>query len=391
MPTDSITTVATHDGRRYPIEGELDFRFAPVVEAFLANFAAGKEIGCSVAFYLDGERVVDLWGGFQDAARTRPWKRDTIVNMMSVSKAIMGMCVHMCADRGLLDVTRPVADYWPEFAAAGKAELPVRFILDHRAGLPYLKDRLPRGSAYDARLMADALARQAPLIPPGTDPQYHVLTQGYLMGELVRRVSGKTAGQFLREEVSAPLGLDYQIGLNEAELARCADFVLAPDNGLLRALKAPDTPEGVFWAELDESEDFNSRRWRMAEIPSANGHGNARSVARLYACMANGGELDGVRLMSAAGVTRMTTEQHHLPETLVGRHYHQASGVILNSPPVSHMGPSPRAFGHQGAGGPHGFGDPDHKVGFAYAMNKFQTEPGIPTRNRLIDAFYGCL
>jgi CubicO group peptidase (beta-lactamase class C family) len=391
MSMQNFDTQVSHESQIYPVAGRVDARFTHVADSFAANFASGDEVGAALAITLDGKTVVDLWGGFQDADLARPWLENTIVNMMSVSKGVAALCIHMLADRGLLDVNAPVATYWPAFAAAGKESLPLRFVLDHRAGLPYLTEKLARGSAYDQTTMADALARQAPLAPPGTDPQYHVMTQGYLLAEVVRRVAGKTLGTFLREEIAAPLALDYGIGLSSQDQARCATFLLGPGNRLLTAIRSPDTPEGVFWAQLSADEDFNSVAWRSSEIPSANGHGTARAMARLYGALACGGTLDGVRLLGQDALGRMTAEQHHLPETLLGRHYHQALGVILNSPPVSYMGPNPRAFGHQGAGGAHGFADPDCRLGFSYAPNQFKSDPKVPTRQKLVEATFKAL
>jgi CubicO group peptidase (beta-lactamase class C family) len=386
----SVHTSVSDGVRTYPIEGTCDPQFAPVLEAFKSNFADGKETGVCVAIMHNGKPVVDLWGGFADRAGNRPWQRDTIVNMMSCSKAVTAMCIHLLVDRGQLDVNLPVATYWPEFAEAGKADLPVRYILDHRAELPFLTTRLPRGTAYNLHAMAAAFARQAPLSKPGEQAAYHVLAQGFLLGEIIYRVTGQTVGAFYHKEFAVPLGLDYWIGLPPSEVPRCADFLMEPDNRLRHALAHPELPEGVFWAELDADEDFNSIKWKTAEIPSANGHGNARAIARLYACMANDGELDGIRVMSEGAVQLMTTEQHNLQERFVGRNYHQALGVILNSPPVSWMGPNPRAFGHHGAGGAIGFGDPDAKIGFSYAMNRFQSDPGGP-RGKLIEATFASL
>ena len=360
-----------------------------MLDAFKKNFADNQENGVCISVMHHGRPVVDLWGGFTDRAGT-PWQRNTIVNMMSCSKGVTAACVLLLADRGLLDINAPVAKYWPEFAAAGKADLPIRYILDHRAELPFLTTRQPRGTAYDLHAMAAALAQQAPLSKPGQQAGYHVLAQGFLLGEIIYRVTGQSVGTFFHTEFAKPLGLDYWIGLPQSELSRCADFLMEPDNRLRHALAHPELPEGVFWAELDASEDFNSLKWRTSEIPSANGHGNARALSRLYACMANGGELDDTRIMSENAVRQMTTEQHNLKERFVGRNYHQALGVILNSPPVSWMGPNPKSFGHHGAGGATAFGDPDAKVGFSYAMNKFQNDPGGP-RGKLIEAVYGCI
>jgi CubicO group peptidase (beta-lactamase class C family) len=388
---DTISTSVRSGAHDIPIAGTIDPHFNGVADTFIANFAAGEEIGACIAVTLDGKPVVDLWGGFTDASRRTPWKRDTIVAMMSVSKAIAGICTHALVDQGKLDLDAPVAKIWPEFAAAGKQDLPLRYVLDHRAGLPYLTQRRPHGTAYDARAMAAALAAQAPLIQPGTDPQYHVLTQGYLLGEIVGRAAGESLGAFFRRQFAEPLGLDYWIGLPKSKFADCAHFTMTPDVSLAKAFKAPDTPEGRFWAELAADEDLNSDAWRSAEIPSANGHGNARAIARLFGALACGGAIDNVRVMNGSAIARMTTEQHHLKEVLVGRHYHQASGVILNSPPWSYSGPNPRAYGHQGAGGAHGFADPDAKIGWSYAMNKFHIDGGGPLRKRLIDATYASL
>jgi len=388
---DTIATSVRSGAHDIPIAGSCDPRFTRVLDAFIANFAAGEEIGAAVAVTQNGKPVVDLWGGFTDESRTTPWQRDTIVAMMSVSKAIAGMCTHVLVDQGKLDLDAPIARVWPEFAAAGKRDLPLKYVLDHRAGLPYLAQRLPHGTAYDGRAMAAALAAQAPMIAPGTDPQYHVLTQGYLLGEIVRRAAGESLGSFFRHQFGDPLGLDYWIGLPKEKFADCARFTMAPEVSLAKAFKTPDAPEGRFWAELAADEDLNSAEWRSAEIPSANGHGHARAIARLFGALACGGAIDDVRVMSERAIARMTTEQHYLKEILVGRHYHQASGVILNSPPWSYMGPSPRAYGHQGAGGAHGFADPDAAIGWSYAMNKFHQDGGGPLRKRLIDATYARL
>jgi CubicO group peptidase (beta-lactamase class C family) len=382
---DFTRTVVTHDGHAYSIEGNCQRRFAAVRDRFIDNFSRGIETGAAVAVTHGGELVVDLWGGFSDRARAEPWRADTIVNMMSVSKAVSGICTYLLVDRGRLDPDAPVATYWPEFAAAGKSSLPLRFVLDHRAGLPFVLEPLPRGAAYEPGAVAAALAKQAPLWPPGEAAGYHVLSQGFILGEIIKRVTGKSLGTFFRDEIAEPLGLDYHIGLRPAEEARCAQFIMAEDGPLKKSLALPQSDEGRFWAELAADEDFNSPAWRRAEIPSSNGHGNPRAVARLYGALVAG------RILRQAALARMATEQHNLVERYLKRHYHQGSGVVLNSPPVAGMGPNPRAFGHHGAGGAIGFGDPDAGLGFSYAMNRMHRPPEAAPRLGLIEAVFAAL
>jgi CubicO group peptidase (beta-lactamase class C family) len=380
-----LRTWAVHDGKRYPVEGYYDTRYKAVADRFVANFAEGLEIGACAAAFVKGGLAFDLWGGFADRAGQYAWRHDTLVNMMSVSKAVTGICVYMLADRGLVDPEAPVAKYWPEFGQAGKESLQLKYVLDHRAGLALATD-VPRGAVYDAQLMANALAKQRPAWTPGEDAGYHVLTQGFILAEVVRRVTGKSLGTFFREEVAAPMRLDYHIGLKAEDLARCAEWALPPDSPLAKSVANPGaSPEGAFWQPLAATEDFNSVGWRTAEIPSANGHGNARAVARFY------GELVGGRFMKRGTLEKMITEQHNTKERYLGRHYHQGSGVVLSSKPNAWMGPNARAFGHQGAGGAIGFGDPDAGIGFSYAMNKPHADVTVPTRARMIEALYEVL
>ena len=250
--------------RTYPIEGYCAPQFAAVAERFADNFAAGLEIGASLGVTHRGALVVDLWGGYTDGRFARRWRHDTIVNMMSVSKAISAIALFLLVERGLIDPDAPVARYWPEFAANGKGELTLGHVLDHRAGLPWISEALPRGTAYDARAMAGALGRQAPLFPPGDDPAYHVLSQGYIVAEIVRRVTGESLGSFFRREVAEPLHVDYHIGLHADELERCADFVLPPGAGIRKGLENPDTPDGMYWKELSAGEEFNSTAFDRA-------------------------------------------------------------------------------------------------------------------------------
>ena len=389
VASDSDTKLAS-DVR---VDGTNEPRFSPVRDALLENFAGGDEIGAAVSVCIDGKTVVDLWGGHQDAARTKPWERDTIVCMMSVAKGVSALCAHMLVDRGLLDLDKPVAHYWPEFAQAGKEGVLVRWILDHRAGVPVC-DAAPPGSLFDFGAIVKALEVQKPLWPPGTQPCYHTLTFGHLVGELVRRLTGKSIGTFVREEISGPLGLDYQISLRPDEEVRCADFIQASHGTVVaKAQTEPDSMLGRAWKMVGPAgRDLNSHDWRLAEIPSGNGHGNARAVARLFGALALGGELDGVTLLSRETLGRAIEEQWYDRE-LMGNHvFHMGLGFIRNSPGEAELGPNPDAFGHGGAGGSVGFADMNENLGFSYSMNNMHAGIDLgPRCGRLVEAVYRCL
>ena len=377
----------------YPVHGYCHAGFEGVRHAFETNFATEDEVGACVSVVLDGQTVVDLWGGWRDRGCSQPWLRDTIVCMMSVSKAVSATCLHMLVDRGLVDLDAPVARYWPEFAQAGKQGVLVRHVLDHRAGLPVLTERLHPRAMFDHALMVEALARQAPLWEPGRQAGYHVHNQGFLIDEIVRRVTGRTLPQFLREEITGPLGLDYHFGLSPADQSRCAEFIQATEGTIFAARHGdPSKIVSRAWDQLPDPLDLNSREWRESTITSASGHGNARAVARLYGALARGGELAGTYLMSPSTFGQAITEQHNMVEVMMERPYHQALGYLLSSPPIVWMGPGRRSFGHHGVGGSIGLGDPDAKLGFAYAMNKMHArQDNGPRARRLIEAVYECL
>ena len=370
-----------------PVDGHCDRRFAGIADAFAENFRTRGEAGAAVAVTLNGEPVVDLWGGFADSARTRPWAEDTLVCMMSVAKAVTALCAAMAVDRGLIGWNEPVARYWPEFAAAGKGDIPVRWALDHRAGLAAIAQAMPEGAAYDWQAMTGALAAQAPLSPPGEARAYHSVTLGYLVGELIRRTDGRSLGRFLAEEVCGPHGIDYWIGLPPELHGRCAEF-FGETEGTLFDRSEPDSLKSRAMAQVPP-EDFNTERFRSAEIPSINGIGTARGVARLFDGLAAGGILDGRRLLSADVLAEATMEQWYGREDLLGHTRRMGLGFALGLPGHLAMGPSPRAFGHTGAGGAIGFADPDAGLGFAYAPNRMYSAPGIsPRLSALVDALY---
>ena len=389
----------TRDGQDYPFSGTCDPKFEGVVEAFLENYRVEDELGSAVAVTLDGQPVVDIWGGYASQARDRLWERDTIVCMMSVAKGVTAICFNMLLDRGLVDLDAPVARYWPEFAKNGKDKILVRHILDHTAAIPVLTtNKLWPGAMFDRESYVKALEDQEPLWEPGTKAAYHVHNQGYLLGEIMRRVTGKTIGPFLRQEVAGPLHADYYIGqMRHDEQTRIAEVI--PNMGArLFAAKDAEAPETLrnlaFQQNPDEPwiQTLNSAVWKVAEIASGNGHGNARGVARIYSALSVGGEIDDVTLMSKGSIEQMITEQHNQTELLQERPYHQALGVLLNTPAAVYMGPNPRSFGHHGIGGSIGFADPDGRIAFSYSCNKMHAVgDNGPRARRLIDAVYASL
>jgi CubicO group peptidase (beta-lactamase class C family) len=382
------------------IEGTCDPRFNKVKAAFAANFETTNEVGAAVAMFIDGKPVVDLWGGFADAARTRPWTRDTLVNVYSTTKGLAAMCAHRLVDQGKLNLDAPVAKYWPEFAQAGKEKIPVRFLLSHRAGLPAIRKTMPPESIYHWDTMCNALAAEQPWWTPGTKHGYHAITYGWLVGEVIRRVSGKTPGAYFRDEIVTPLGLDAHIGLDAKHDSRTANNIPAPlpAAGQVNPLAAlMSDPESItFKAIMNpinvlDPNVVNGRAWRAMELPSANGHATARSIAKAYAALARGGEIDGYRVLTPASIERGYTEQSFGMDEVLKQSTRVGLGFMLSQPRVE-MGPNPRAFGHPGAGGSLGFADPDAKVGFGYVMNQMGTDPLLdPRARRLFDALYAAL
>jgi CubicO group peptidase (beta-lactamase class C family) len=384
------TAIATH--------GTCDSAFERVREAFAENSTRFDEVGASLCVVVDGRTVVDLWGGYADTARTRAWERDTIVNVWSTTKGMTAACAHRLADQGRLDLDAPVAAYWPEFAQAGKAEIPVHWLLSHQAAVPAIREPLPIGAHLNWETMVHALERQEPWWKPGTKHGYHAFTYGWLVGEVVRRITGKSLGTYFREEIAEPLGADFHIGTPPEYDARIAEIIppempdLSKPNLLTQMLSDSESMAFKTIAnppDLMNMANANSAEWRRAEIPAANGHGNARSIARVYAALARGGEVDGVRIVSTQAIERAIVEQVSGPDAVMGVDLRFALGWALTSP-AAPLGPNARAFGHSGAGGSLGFADLDAKVGFGYAMNRMIQEETIrdPRWAPLIDAVY---
>jgi CubicO group peptidase (beta-lactamase class C family) len=379
------------------IDGTCDPAFASVRDAFAANFAAGLELGASLSISVDGRNIVDLWGGHLDAARTRPWARDSLVCVFSCTKGVVAIATMWAVARGLVDLDAPVASVWPEFAAADKGEIPIRWLLTHQAGLSAISQRMPLGSLSDWDAMTSALAAQAPWWEPGTAHGYHGVTFGHLIGEVLRRATGRDCGTLIAEELAAPLGVELLMPLPTDDDTRTADLIVAM------------SPQGTFFDHWDPTTSLGPKSFgnppdcndpahcmtdtfRRAVIPAANMHGNARALDRLYAVLAVGGGIDGLDLA---------------PRDLVeefGRVHVQGTDRVMELPtafalgfehtiPEWPFGPGACTYGHNGSGGSLGIVDPDSGISLGYAMNRLywgrdRTDPRWPP---IFDTLYAAL
>jgi CubicO group peptidase (beta-lactamase class C family) len=363
--------------------------FEPVQEAFVSNFEKGLDVGASVAVTRDGEFVVDLWAGDADAKGT-PWAEDTIVNVYSTTKTMAAICVLMLADRGELDLYAPVAKYWPEFAQNGKEDVLVANVMSHSAGLSGFDAPTP-DNLYDWDDIVARLAAQAPWWEPGTKSGYHAVTQGFLQGEIVRRVTGRSIGTFYREEVAEPLGADFHIGLDSVHDERVGELI-PPTVALGAGAFDPKSIMGRTFGgpNLDGTEP-RTRAWREAEIPAAGGIGNARSVARVHSALACGGSVDGVELMSKAGVERILDEQTRGTDMVLGMPIVFGMGFGLSDLtfPIS---PNNRAFFWGGWGGSLAVIDLETRASIAYVMNRMEANLMGDPRGAVVNkAAHECL
>ncbi len=342
------------------LHGTVEPGFEPVYDSFERGFEKG-ELGAAVCAYVGGSKVVDLWGGWADAARTQEWRRDTIVCTMSATKGMTATCAHQLIDRGLLDVDEPVATYWPEFAQAGKDKITVRMVLSHQAGRPWPTAPVPDDKRFDWETMTAALARGTPRWEPGSRSEYHGGTFGYLVGEIVRRIDGRSLDTYFREEIAERLGADFLMGVGPDDDHRCAEIV------------GPDDMVG----------GSNTRAFRRAADGSATGHGTADGLARVYGALAHRGEIDGVRVLRAETIEAATHEQPLAHADGTSGQFslgYQRLGTIY--PWVARQ-----AFGHSGLGGFLGLSDPARQLGFGFAMNRL----GSPGAAHLLSATYRSL
>lgn len=355
------------------VHGFTEPGFEAVADAFTANFTEHGDIGAAVCVYHRGRPVVDLWGGQADRETGRPWESDTLQLVFSSTKGVTATCVHLLVERGEVDLDSPVASYWPEFAAAGKGEIPLRWVLTHQAGMAAVTGEVTLGDILDWNGVVEAIAAQAPVWEPGTAHGYHARTFGWILGEVVRRVTGRSIGRFFADEIARPFGLDFFIGLPESELHRLAHLyppVVEPEmRELMESFMGPDTLLGQVLSgpsDLFGYDDmWNRPEMLAAEMPSSNGVGTARALARMYAALV--GEVDGCRILDPGTVERAAAVQVDGPDKVIG--LPMPFGLGFMTPPP--FGP-PGSFGHAGAGGSLGIADPAGGWSLGYVMNQMQ-------------------
>ncbi|WP_329583185.1 serine hydrolase domain-containing protein [Streptomyces sp. NBC_01361] len=352
------------------ISGVCDDRFTGLRALFAKNIDAGDELGGSLVVDVGGVPLVDIWGGWADGQRTRPWQRDTLTNVWSCTKTVTALAALLLVERGRLDIDAPVARYWPEFAAAGKEDVRVRHVLSHTSGVPGWDQPITIEDVYDARTAATRLAAQAPWWTPGTASGYHLLDYGHLVGELIRRVDGRTLGRFVAEEITGPLDADFHIGLPDTEADRVADIVPPQRTPLDPSTPDPDNIRlRTFTGPLVNARESLTPQWRRAEIGAANGHGNARSLARIQSVVACGGAVDGVRLLSPETIALIFQPQSDGPDLVLGAHVRFGIGYGLPSPAVPYI-PQGRVCFWPGFGGSIVVADTERRTTISYVMNK---------------------
>ncbi|WP_127784109.1 serine hydrolase domain-containing protein [Rhodococcus sp. X156] len=354
------------------IHGFCDDRFAGLRSALQDNVTSGAELGACLAVTIDGEPVVDLWGGWSDTEQTVPWERDTITNVWSSTKTVTALAALVLVERGELDVYSPVARYWPEFAANGKQDVQVRHLLSHTSGVSGWDAPFAIEEMYDAEAAAARLAGQAPWWEPGTASGYHALNYGHLVGEVVRRVTGQSLGQFVATEITGPLGADLHIGLPASELGRVSDVVPPPPLGLDYSTIDPSSVMiRTFTGPVADARASWTDAWRTAEIGGANGHGNARALARIQSVIACGGEVDGVRLLSPATIKLIFDQQSDGTDLVLQTPLRFGIGFALPHPTSVPFVPDEKGICFWGGwGGSQVVIDTERRMVVSYVMNK---------------------
>ena len=373
------------------IHGECDPQFSKVKETFKKLHQEDREIGSCFAVYKDGKPLVDLWGGFQDKDKTKPWQKDNLVTVYSTTKGVAAFCIALAMEKGLLKYEEKVSTYWPEFSNNGKEDITVGMLMSHQAGICSPETRNV-DDYYNQNLMAEKLAGMTPIWEPGTASGYHSMTFGWLTSELILRVTGKSLGTYFREEVGDQHEIDFFIGLPESEDHRVAELVpfdiVRNENSeqqkieLTEAQKSQRNSAGTL-------DIHNTKAWRQAEIPSANGQGNAGGLAKFYSLIVP--EDNSIKLLKDDTVNQMTTMQIEGRDLVLAVQVRWGVGFILNKHKVIY-GPVESAFGHSGYGGSCAFGDPENKIGVSYVMNRMLDNFNADGRSvELINATYDCL
>jgi CubicO group peptidase (beta-lactamase class C family) len=371
------------------IAGYCEPDFALVKQAFIENLTQRGELGACVSVMHKGKMVVDLWGGYQDIAQTQPWEKDSLVCVMSVSKGIASLCILVLADQKQIKLDAPIADYWPEFAQAGKENITVRCLLAQLAGVP-VADAAPENSLFHKDAVIKALEIQKPLWEPGSTPCYHSFSYGPLCQELVMRITGKTLGTFLREDLFGPSDIEFYIGLTPEEESRCTEILVDENVPSINGMQDNSSLLARAWkpAPLNfPNKFFQQSEFRHCEFASGNGHSNARALAQIYGPLSQqGGEFMENSLLEDAIV-----EQWDAVEKMTNRHFRYGSGFMLNNKHFC-LGPNPRSFGHPGLGGALGFADPDAEIGFGYCGNRIHAiDNNGPCGTALVEAVYKSL
>ena len=394
--------------------------FIEIQNIFADSITSGHETGASIAIEHKGEMIVDLYGGYKDAAKNIPWEKDTLVNVFSVTKGVTAACVAMLVDQGKLDVHSKVSDYWPEYACNGKENTKVIDFLCHRANNFGFRDGIPMGSWQNWEVFTQALAEQEPFGEPGTSQGYHAVTYGWLVGEIIKRVDGRDVGTFFKEEISDPFNINFKIGLSDKDMINCADMILLEDDRIkgLPFSKIKYIPDFflpkqfinfkkflidgnfkiAFQRRDGDTKDYvNSTDWRKAQIPSANGHGTSEALAKFYGILSTGCERNGYSLMSPDTLHAAFQPHSSGPDSvLFGSDITFGLGFELASKKLLKVNFAPRfmgsMFGHAGMGGALAFGDVNKKIGFSFLCNEMHASKDLyKTANLLIDSLYSKL
>ncbi len=380
----NIETIGTPNGD-IAIGGSCDPRYRKLYDAFAENFRSLNELGAAVALYKDGEKLVDLWGGYMDVDRRRAWTEHSIVSMASVVKGMMALGVHMLADQGKLDYDAPVADYWPEFAQNGKELVTVRQAISHHAAIHFI-DAAEPGDYHRWERMVAAVAKQKPEWAPGTRGVYHTTSFIFILGKLIAAATGEMPWDWFRREVTEKLGVEYNLRCTAADIAN-----FGPDIDTAHFVAGARMPQEVirrFFAGMGDPALTLSPEERR-QLPFQATAGNARGVARLFSFCAMNGALDGIRIFSPKTIDLMTQVQWYAPCPVWGTPMRTAMGLLLNDPDFFYIGPNPNAFGTAGAGGSFGFADRENRMSMSYALNRWWPALALGNRaRRLVDAAY---